>query len=101
MKLRQILNEAGMNKTYSTEGFLSANKKITKLVTNYLDQKPLTREQWLNYEFDNLIKYVERNYSTDFLKWHSAVINIERKYKSFNLYLAYLIQSIKPEYNKS
>ena len=68
MKLREILNEAGMNKTYSKEGFLSANKKITKLVTAYLEQKPLTREQWLKSDFGNLTKYIERNYSTDFMK---------------------------------
>lgn len=80
-----------INKRYSKEGVLNANKTITKLVTQWLSKNKFTKDDWMKQNFTAVIRYINLN-----LKVGNTVHNLASQYGSFETYLSYLIKDIEP-----
>lgn len=81
------------NVTYSREGVLSANKRITAIVAEYLKKNP----EVTSTDFNSSVieRYIATRLSGN--SFFTALPAIEKKYKSVETYLGYLIYHLRNE----
>ncbi len=84
MKLISLLTE---DSQYSKNGVLLASKKVTIHVAKYLKKHPISKENWLHGNFDNIIHDLATEFATK-----NTLANLNYKYGSINTYLTYLIK---------